>query len=106
MAADHWDDGFLRQGCLLTLDPDDHATWFTVERSGKRTSVKFAPQEPFEFAKSAAEQFGVASARSFDFDGIYARRLIDEQKGGKKGEGRKKKRNDQSQAENTENTAD
>lgn len=32
-------DGFLRQGCLLTPDPDVPAAWAAIGRDGNRTTV-------------------------------------------------------------------
>jgi CRISPR-associated protein Csb1 len=84
---------FLRQGCLLTLDPEQESSWHVVERSGKRSPVRF-DREPFEFAKSAAKKFGVEAPQTFDFDKARARQLVDDKKSGAKGRGRKAKSKD------------
>jgi CRISPR-associated protein Csb1 len=41
LAATEPQDGFLRQGCLLTLDPETESDWMSVERSGVRTPITF-----------------------------------------------------------------
>lgn len=61
-------DGFLRQGCLLTPDPDVPETWEIVERSGTRKSVALDLDGALALATEAARVFGVGSARSVKFD--------------------------------------
>ena len=61
-------DGFLRQGCLLTLDPDASATWTAVDRDGKRTSVSLDERMALSIAREAAEKFGVGENRTVKFD--------------------------------------
>lgn len=61
-------DGFLRQGCLLTPDPDVRANWETVERSGIRESVNLDVDAVLAMAREAALAFGVGSARNVKFD--------------------------------------
>ena len=61
-------DGFLRQGCLITPDPDVPAKWETVERDGTRESVNLAPDAVLDLARKAALAFGVGAARAVKFD--------------------------------------
>ena len=61
-------DGFLRAGCLLTLDPDNPGSWQSVARSGIRTSVELDEDIAYEYACQAAENFGVGSDRTVAFD--------------------------------------
>lgn len=61
-------DGFLRQGCLITPDPDVPAKWEIVERDGTRESVHLDPDSVLDMAKEAARAFGVGSARTVMFD--------------------------------------
>ena len=61
-------DGFLRQGCLLTPDPDVSATWTAVGRDGKRTSVSLDERTALSIAREAAEKFGVGENRTVKFD--------------------------------------
>ncbi len=61
-------DGFLRQGCLITPDPDVPAKWETVERDGTRESVNLAPDAVLDMARKAALAFGVGAARAVKFD--------------------------------------
>jgi len=83
-------DGFLRQGCLLTLDPSSTAQWEAVSRSGARTTVTMDMQSAVTLATQAAQRFTVAGPSAFDFDPSRAREMIDEQKGGRKKKGRGK----------------
>ena len=61
-------DGFLRQGCLITPDPDVPANWEIVERSGTRESVELKADAVLAMAREAAQAFGVGSALSVKFD--------------------------------------
>lgn len=61
-------DGFLRQGCLITPDPDVSANWEIVERNGTRESVALDADAVLDMAREAALAFGVGSALSVKFD--------------------------------------
>ena len=61
-------DGFLRQGCLLTPDPDMSATWVTVNRDGERAPVSLDKDIAFDLAREAAGEFGVGQNRTVSFD--------------------------------------
>ena len=65
-------DGFLRQGCLLTPDPNVPATWTTVGRDGTRVEVDLDGDAAFAFAREAAAAFGVGPDRIVAFDGKRA----------------------------------
>lgn len=66
-------DGFLRQGCLLTLDPDAPGQWVTVARTGERTPVDLTLEDAAALARDAAEAFGVGPGGTFVFDKSLAR---------------------------------
>ncbi len=61
-------DGFLRAGCLLTLDPDDSGDWKTVARNGTRETVSLDEGIALDYTRSAADAFGVGSDRRLTFD--------------------------------------
>ena len=65
-------DGFLRAGCLLTLDPDDLGDWHVVDRTGVRTSVLLDEQVAFDYAAGAATEFGVGEGATVHFDQALA----------------------------------
>jgi CRISPR-associated protein Csb1 len=67
VAASEPQDGFLRQGCLLTLDPDYPAQWNAVERTGERTLVVLDQGVVHDYAFTAAERFGVGNDRQVQF---------------------------------------
>jgi CRISPR-associated protein Csb1 len=73
VAATDPQDGFLRQGCLLTPDPDAPADWKVVERAGMRKPIELTPEVAFEYAQSSAGVFGVGEGDTFDFDKSLAR---------------------------------
>ena len=61
-------DGFLRQGCLLTPDPDVQATWTAVARDGAREAISLNVDAALAFAQDAAAAFGVRESRTVTFD--------------------------------------
>jgi CRISPR-associated protein Csb1 len=67
VAAVEPQDGFLRQGCLLTLDPGKQAQWHVVERAGHRTAVSLEQRIVQDYASTAAERFGVGPDRLVQF---------------------------------------
>jgi len=81
-------DGFLRQGCLLTMNPEAPAQWNSVARSGTRTSLLIDPAVLKAYAEKAAEAFGVGKNRRVKFDPELAKADLSEgdAKKGKKGQ--------------------
>ena len=66
-------DGFLRQGCLVTPDPDTPASWAAVSRDGAREEVALDEGSAFAFAENAASAFGVGKDRTVPFDKVRAK---------------------------------
>ena len=66
-------DGFLRAGCLLTLNPEDPADWCAVTRSGERVPMDLDENNTLAYARQAAEAFGVGEKRDVTFDKKRAR---------------------------------
>lgn len=61
-------DGFLRQGCLLTLDPDDSGCgWTEVQRTGQRISLDLTPALALTYAQRVAKAFSVGEGGTFAF---------------------------------------
>lgn len=73
VAAAEPPEAFLRQGCLLTPDPDARADWTLVRRDGQRNAVVLTPEAALAYAKAAAAGFGIAADRRFTFDKARAR---------------------------------
>jgi CRISPR-associated protein Csb1 len=67
VAATQPQDGFLRQGCLLTPDPDAAAGWTLVERTGRRQALALDASIALAYAETAAERFGVGPDRRVAF---------------------------------------
>ncbi len=61
-------DGFLRAGCLLTLDPGEDAIWHSVARTGARTPVSLNEEAALNYARTAADAFGVGESCRVAFD--------------------------------------
>ena len=61
-------DGFLRAGCLLTLDPDQNGVWHSVARSGERTPLGLSEEVALSYARGAADAFGVGESCRVPFD--------------------------------------
>ncbi len=72
VAATHGFDGFLRQGCLLTLDPSHSAVWQTVLRARNEISGAIGPVEAPHSA--ARDDAGVAALRQGSRGGRGRRR--------------------------------
>ncbi len=61
-------DGFLRQGCLLTLDPENDAKWMRVERDGTRHPIDTDPEAALAYARATSKAFGVGPSRAVAFE--------------------------------------
>jgi CRISPR-associated protein Csb1 len=66
-------DGFLRAGCLLTLDPASDAEWQLVRRDGKRVAVDLGPDVARKYARGSAKAFGKGPDRFVTFDPVLAK---------------------------------
>lgn len=83
-------DGFLRQGCLLTPDPSQPASWTIVAVDGTRTAVSLDHDEAAKFARGARETFRVVEDQSFAFESSLAKADLSEGKGKKTAKGKSK----------------
>jgi CRISPR-associated protein Csb1 len=83
-------DGFLRAGCLLTLDPDAVSGWQLIERSGKRVDVALTPDVALAYARGAAKAFGVGASRKVVFNKDLAKADLGDAKSGKEAKSKKK----------------
>jgi len=59
---------YLRQGCNLVLDPEKGREFQEVYRDGTRKPASLTHQDACEFARAAAEAFGVGEAKAVQFD--------------------------------------
>ncbi len=89
VAATEGGDLFLRQGCLLTLDPEAPGLWQLVQRNGTRSPVDLASNTVNEYATRAASAFGVGQNHTVKFERELAKADLTE--GGKKKEKGKEK---------------
>ena len=81
VAATWPQDGFLRQGCLLTRDPEAPPRWELVHRDGRRQAVELSHDDALVFAKAAADEFGVGEGMTAEFDPKLAREVLKKAKG-------------------------
>ena len=70
-------DGLLRQGCLLTPDPDAPSSWAAVARDGTRQAIVLGAEAALAFAQDAAAAFGVGENRTVSFDKNLAKADVD-----------------------------
>jgi CRISPR-associated protein Csb1 len=80
VAATEPSDGYLRQGCLLTPEPDQPAVWHVIERDGKRAPVDLSPEVALDLAQAAAHRFGVGEGGVFPFQKERAKAAVGESK--------------------------
>jgi CRISPR-associated protein Csb1 len=66
-------DGFLRAGCLLTLDPACDTEWKLVHRDGSREPVTFDRATIKDYAQTSTEAFGRGPDRLVRFDPVLAK---------------------------------
>ena len=69
-------DGFLRQGCLITPDPDAPGAWVSVGRDGVREAVALDEADALSMAQKACKGFfgAVPPARTVKFDKALAKK--------------------------------
>ena len=77
-AFTHNPSGYLRQGCLLVLDPDKakDREFVEVYPTGERKPATIPHDQAFAFAVKAAEAFGVGASRSVEFDKERAKKDV------------------------------
>jgi CRISPR-associated protein Csb1 len=75
-------DGFLRQGCLLTLKPGEVGRWEAVWRDGTRTPLSLTAELARRYAEYATNRFGVGANKQARFNKERAK--ADVADGGKK----------------------
>jgi len=70
VAFTHNPSGYLRQGCLLVLDPDnvDKNEFVEVHPDGQRKPMKLKHDDAISFATTAAKDFGVGESKVVPFD--------------------------------------
>jgi CRISPR-associated protein Csb1 len=61
-------ESYLRQGCMLVVNPDQPYERVEVYPDGRRLPWEVSHDDALEFATAAAEAFGVGESRTVDFD--------------------------------------
>ncbi len=78
--------GYLRQGCLLVLDPDKPREFFEVLPSGVRNPATLTHQQALDYATVAAKAFCVSEPLVVAFDPKRAKADLEKAKKTKKAE--------------------
>lgn len=90
-AFTHNPSGYLRQGCLLVLDPEKPREYVEVHPTGERKPAGLTHPEALAYAKQAAAAFGVGESRTVAFDKERAKKDVAGE-GDAKGKGKKGKK--------------
>ncbi len=67
-AVTHNPSNYLRQGCLLVLDPDQPREFMEVYPSGERKPAAITHEAALKYATEAAKAFGVGESKTVPFD--------------------------------------
>lgn len=86
--------GYLRQGCLLVLDPEKQREFVEVRPSGERTPVSIEHKTALEYAKAASKEFGVGKDQTVEFDKERAKKDLEGDGAAKKKDKKGKKDKD------------
>ncbi len=82
VAATYPQDGFLRQGCQLVVDPERLGGWQAVYRDGRREDIDLTHDQARTFAEQMAEAFGVGESLEAEFDARLAKEVLAQAKKG------------------------
>ncbi|RME48151.1 MAG: type I-U CRISPR-associated protein Cas7 [Chloroflexi bacterium] len=82
VAATWPQDGFLRQGCQLVVDPEQPGNWQAVYRDGRREDIDLTHDQALDFAERMAEAFGVGEGLEAEFDAGLAKKVLEQAKKG------------------------
>ena len=80
---------YLRQGCMLVLDPEKPRELVEVHPDGSRPPCDFTHDDALTYAQLAAEQFGVGESRTVSFEKERAKRDLKDDKKSKPKRGKK-----------------
>jgi len=89
----HSPSGYLRQGCLLVLNPGLPREFVEVHPNGDRKPCGVTPEQALKFATEAAMAFGIGDSKTVPFDTIRAKNDVKADGDGKqpkKGKGKGK----------------
>lgn len=91
--------GYLRQGCLLVLDPSKPRECVEVHPTGERTPFTLTHADAVAFATEAAKAFGVGESKTVPFDKVKAKADVKVDGEGKKKPSKSVKKAEASDAE-------
>lgn len=76
VAFTHSSSCYLRQGCMLVLNPDQPREFVEVHSDGKRTPCSITHEDAIQFATLAAQAFGVGESKTVPFDKERAKKDV------------------------------
>ncbi|MSQ97281.1 MAG: type I-U CRISPR-associated protein Cas7 [Gemmataceae bacterium] len=91
VAFTHSPTGYLRQGCLLVLNPEIPREFVEVYPNGDRKPCGITAEQALKFATEAAKAFGVGDNKTVPFDAVRAKNDVKAEAGAKqpkKGKGK------------------
>ncbi len=91
-AFTHNPSGYLRQGCLLVLDPSKPREFVEVLPTGERKAATFTHTDALKYAKATAAAFGVGESKTVEFDKERAKKDVQGEGDTKKGKKAAKKK--------------
>lgn len=68
--------GYMRQGCLLVLDPEQPREFVEVHPDGKRTPCQITHELAIQYATNAAQAFGVGESKTVPFEKERAKKDV------------------------------
>ena len=68
--------GYLRQGCLLSRDPEKAPEFVEVHADGERKPLKLTQDDALKYALVAAKAFGVGDGQTVEFDKERAKKDV------------------------------
>ncbi|MEX0641971.1 MAG: type I-U CRISPR-associated RAMP protein Csb1/Cas7u [Pirellulales bacterium] len=95
-ALTHNPPGYLRQGCLLVIDPSHSREFVEVYPTGDRKPAAIAHDGALAYASAAAKAFGVGESKTVPFDKERAKKDV-KGEGDTKTKGKKGKKGDSKQ---------
>lgn len=84
VAFTHSPSGYLRQGCLLVMNPDLPREFVEVHPNGDRRPCDITHEQAIKFATEAAKAFGVGDSKTVPFDNARAKNDVKAEGEGKK----------------------
>lgn len=84
VAFTHNPSGYLRQGCILVVNPEKQSEFVEVYPTGERKNCTITHEAALKYATEAAKAFGIGESRTVPFDKEKAKKDVSGEGGTKK----------------------